>query len=261
MATFRSWQSYAVFSHSIKRKARYILEKDAEDFLAAVLATSNSRRKEIKTGSVFWRAQLGHGRRTVRQDSEEYELREALPRDRMKPLRHAAREGRTNPKGLPYLYLATDRKTAMAEVRPWVGSFVSVGQFKTLRDLVLVDCSVEHGTAYFVYFEEPSDEQKETVVWADIDRSFSEPVNPDESTADYAPTQVLAELFRHNGFDGVVYKSLLGEGRNVTLFDIDTAELLNCFLYSVRSVSFRFNKVEDSYFVKKPAEPAEPRDV
>lgn len=40
----------------------------------------------------------------------------------MKPLSNSASEGRANPKGIPYLYVATDKETAMSEVRPSLGA-------------------------------------------------------------------------------------------------------------------------------------------
>ncbi len=58
---------------------------------------------------------------------------------RMKPIPGQASEGRANPKGIPYLYLATHRDTALAEVRPWIRSLFSVAQFKIVRDLVVVN--------------------------------------------------------------------------------------------------------------------------
>jgi RES domain len=45
------------------------------------------------------------------------------------------------PKGIPCLYCATTPKTAMSETRPWIGEFVCVARFRTLRDLNVVDCS------------------------------------------------------------------------------------------------------------------------
>lgn len=149
------------------------------------------------------------------------------------------------------MYLATDKETAMAEVRPWLGSYISVGQFKTIKDLLLIDCSVKRAQKLVIYLKEPGSAKKEETVWAHIDKAFSEPVNPDESTADYAPTQVLAEAFRSHGFDGIVYKSLLGKGFNVALFDIEAADLVNCFLYEVKSLSFEFKQSANPYFVTK----------
>jgi hypothetical protein len=79
----------------------------------------------------------------------------------------------------------------MSEVRPWVGSLVSVAQFQTVKDLTVVNCSVHQG-GLVVHFEEPDCEEIERTVWACIDSAFSEPVTPSDNTADYVATQVLA---------------------------------------------------------------------
>lgn len=81
----------------------------------------------------LWRAQLGHD---LRPEYAGEELIDYFPTaykpERMKPLRDSAREGRANPKGIPYLYIATDKETAMSEVRPWIGSIISAGCFVRL---------------------------------------------------------------------------------------------------------------------------------
>jgi hypothetical protein len=62
-------------------------------------------------------------------------------------------------------------------------------------------------------------------VWADIAYTFREPVTRDDDYADYAPTQVIAELFRAEGFDGLAYRSGFGLDRfNVALFDVEAAK-------------------------------------
>jgi hypothetical protein len=251
MTEFRSWQSYRNFAWSVKRKSRYIFEKDTEDFLQTVLDMSHSRKRNMYGGEILWRAQLGHEWDRVKQGPEEFEVPGPCSPQRMRPLRDSAREGRVNPKGIPCLYLSTDKETAMAEVRPWLGLYVSVGQFKILRDLILVDCSVYHSPRVVISFKELDPDKRERVVWADIDWAFSEPVSPNESTDDYAPTQILSELFRNNGYDGIVYKSLLGEGLNVALFDLDSADLINCSLYEVKSITFNFQEAANPYFISK----------
>jgi hypothetical protein len=104
----------------------------------------------------------------------------------MKPLRDRAREGRANPKGIPYLYLATHQDTAMAEVRPWVGSYVSVAQFVLKRDVRIVDC-IASDRRFILYSQEPDPEERERAVWRDIDRGFSQPVTSGDDGANYAP--------------------------------------------------------------------------
>jgi hypothetical protein len=136
-------------------------------------------------GSIFWGAQQGHGWRTQSHEDVEIEVPAPLDSARMKPVADSTREGRVNPKGIPCLNLATGKHTAMAEVRPWLGLCVSVGQFKVSRDLLVIDCSVLHGAKRNLYFEEPDASKRETAVSAAIDHAFSEPINPDDATADY----------------------------------------------------------------------------
>lgn len=251
MPEFESWQSYRSFAWSVKRRTRYVFDDQVTEFLRAVAATSGVRKRSVPSGKVLWRAQHGNGFEIVRQEEHEFEVPAPFAPERMRPLPHSAREGRVNPKGIPCLYLATDKETAMAEVRPWVGSYISVGQFKTLRDLKLIDCSVEHDSGFSLFFEEPPPDQREKAVWGDIDQAFSEPITEGDSTADYAPTQILAESFRGQGFDGIAYKSVLGGGFNVALFDLQAAEILNCFLYEAKAVSFEFSESANPYFVTK----------
>jgi len=231
VAEFNTYQAFQIFRQHVLRESRYVLDENAQLFLKTVLATSGQRRREVPQDRIYWRAQEGHGWELIQQDNDEFEVPTPHTQDRMRPGPHAATEGRANPKGLPYLYLATDKETAMAEVRPPVGSYVSVGQFKTLRPLIIFDCSVEHNSRFSLYFEEPDVEERERAVWSDIDRAFSEPVTISDSCADYAPTQILSETFKREGYDGIAYKSKLGPGFNVALFDLQAADIINCFLF------------------------------
>lgn len=251
MTEFNTYQAFQHFRHHVLRESRYILGDDAQTFLKTVLATSKKRRRRLPKGRNFWRAQEGHEWRTIQQNGQQFEILAPHPENRMRPRSFAATEGRANPKGIPYLYLSTDRKTAMAEVRPSVGTYVSVGQFKILRPLTILDCSIGHETAFNFYFEEPHAEEREKAVWNDIDRAFSEPLAVDDSSAVYAPTQILSEIFKGEGYDGLAYKSNLGPGFNLALFDIKAADVINCFLYKVKSVLYEFDDELTPYFVQK----------
>ena len=198
MSEFATRGAYRQFERAVKQKERYFRSPEVDEFLRLVLETSINRQKTIPAPSRFWRAQLGHGWDTIEQDGSSFEVPGPHEAERMKPRPHAATEGRVNPKGIPCLYLATDANTAMAEVRPWLGRLVSVAQFRTVRVLRIVDCSVEHAQKRQVYFadEEPSPQERERAVWCDIDRSFSEPIHTDESTADYASTQIPCRILQ-----------------------------------------------------------------
>ena len=163
----------------------------------------------------------------------------------------AATEGRANPKGIPVLYLSTHRNTAMSEVRPWLGSLVSCAHFKTTKPLKIIDLSVYHRRGVVFYFDEPDASEREEAVWTDIGRAFTEPMAPADTTADYVPTQVIAELFKSEGCDGLAYKSAFGDdGYNIALFDPADAELTSCTLFEVKSLEFQFEQ-NDTYWIKK----------
>lgn len=252
MAEFKSWHSFNDFERSTKRNCRYIYDKTIQEFLEIVLDTSKKRKRQIKKGSILWRSQLGNDLKPVFHDNE-HVLDDPYPLkpERMKPIPNMANEGRANPKGIPYLYLATDKETAMAESRPWLGSHISVGQFKINQDIAVVDCSLLHNKNNYFFMEEPSAEEKEKAVWSYIDSAFSEPVTGSDNTADYVPTQILAELFKSNGFDGLVYKSNLEKGHNIVLFNIERADMVNCYLFKTEKIKFSFTESFEQYHLRK----------
>ena len=174
------------------------------------------------------------------------------PPERMKPVPELTAEGRANPKGIPVLYLSTHKETAMSEVRPWPGSLLSCALFRIVRPLKIVDFSPFSGRAPTAIFCGPDPSEREEAVWTDIDRAFSEPtVHGDVSTA-YVPTQLLAELFKDQGYDGIAYKSVFGgDCYNFALFDLADADLTSCHIFEAESLEFRFEEhgVNYSYWI------------
>jgi hypothetical protein len=251
--TFRSASAYSKFVASIRRNYRYVRTPEQQAFLDAVQATAPERALTMKADYVLWRAQLGHDWRTHEQDGVTYEIETAHPPARMKPLAEKASDGRVSTRGIPCLYLATQEDTAILEVRPLIGSFVSVAQFKTRCELRLIDCSrKEIGDLAFLDPNLSADEV-DKIVWSNMNRAFSEPVERGDESLDYIPTQILAEHFKFLGFDGVAYKSSYGEsGFNVALFDLASADLINCILYRVKDVSITKEEADERYFIKEP---------
>jgi hypothetical protein len=250
MATFASHQSYWHFCESVLRRWRHGRDEEQDAFLGAVLESSQDKVDVIRAGSLVWRAQLG----CDWPETDEEEALDPGPRafgiERMKPWRDKAMEGRVNPRGIPCLYTATHRDTAVAEVGPWAERHVSVGQFTIHRDLRVVNCTSDDHS-HRIFFKEPSPEEREKEVWRDIDRAFSRPVTRSEHIAEYAPTQVLAEMFRRNGFDAIAYRSSLGPGHNIAIFDLEAADLINCTVAYVRRLAFEIDDAANPYFVTK----------
>jgi RES domain-containing protein len=249
--SFKSIRDFEKFAESVRNEWRYIRDREQQTFLDAVLTTSESRRETIPAGTILWRARMGCDYREDQVGADEWEQTPIAfsPKD-MKPRPFGAEEGRVNPKGIRVLYTASVRDTAIAEVRPWIGSLVSAASLSVVRPLQIVNCSLDTAPLT-VYWTEPDEAERERANWGAIDRAFAQPVARHEHLASYVPTQVIAELFRSQGLDGILYRSSLGPGHNVALFQIDDADVTSCALYYVRSVRFDVSEAGDSYVVSK----------
>ena len=186
----------------------------------------------------------------------------------MKPDAAHARDGRANSAGIPVLYLASTEQTAISEVRPWVGSEVSVAQFRITRELAAIDLTKGHGQLswknlnlrYLISKEEPDAETREQAVWIEIDNAFSRPVTPSDENASYLPTRILAELFQEAGFDALVYRSQFNQGDktgyNIAVFNLENAEILNCAPYEVQGIEVKFQEIGNRWFSEVGSRPS-----
>jgi hypothetical protein len=52
-------------------------------------------------------------------------------------------------------------------------------------------------------------------------------------------------------FDGIGHRSSLAEGYSVALFDINSAEIINCFLFMVDGIKFDFTEMANPYYLTK----------
>ena len=154
------------------------------------------------------------------------------------PPRRFAKDGRLNPRGIPYLYLASDKNTAIAEVRPWINQFVTVGEFQVLKNLNIVDTTKILKSSKVKIKNHL--EYNDYLVWRNIDREFSKPVSTEDDLLEYLPTQYLADLFKSAGYDGVKYNSsVIRKGYNLLIFNIRVAKCNKCRLYSVSELIYK----------------------
>jgi hypothetical protein len=202
----------------------------------------------VPQGQSYWRAQIGYAVKNI--DDISYE-QQPFPPERMMPDYKLSGDGRVNPKGIAVLYLASTDKTAMAEVRPWKKAEISCARFVVARPLRIIDCSVHAGKNLLgIDCKTPQEIQK--VIWSEIDNAFSKPVSLGEEASNYVPTQILAELFKSKGFDGVGYKSSLrGDGYNLALFDLESATMVDCQIFTVDSILFEFSESSQLVRVNK----------
>lgn len=249
MSNFSTGRAFFDFEKEVQKNRRYIRTPTAEHFLDGVRESCKSKVLRISKGRGFWRAQSGHSWRHL--DEIDDDVPAAFPPERMKPLSDRAMEGRANSKGIPALYLCTSKEAAMSEVRPWLGSMLSLARFEVKRELRLVNCSDHQNKRQRFIFEDVPEEEVEEAVRADIDRAFTKPVTRSDDTGEYVATQILTELFRGEGFDGIAYRSAFGEhSLNLALFDLDCAVVNGAQLFEVSSAKFNFRERDNPYWVR-----------
>ena len=262
---FASWTGYWEFVVEVRDDRRYVWSPKVQAFLDGVRRTMAPRTFRIEKGQPLYRAQLGLGRdECVAEDGTFYEPI-ALCAKRMKPRRGRGNQGRANAQGMPVLYLAAEQATAIAEIRPWLGADVSVALLRTTRELRALDLTRGHGESSLPPFDATEGrfvaDAENTVrsVWTEIDNAFSRPVSPSDELAEYVPTQILAELFRTEGYDAIVYRSQLAEdGYNVVLFDPDDADVVSGTPFDVKSIKVNAEQSGNTWYRPPKEADAEP---
>lgn len=125
--------------------------------------------------------------------------------------------GRNNISGISYLYLASNPETACTEVKPQLGSLISLATFKITEPMKIVDFSADKKLP--IYHTEKGDINL-NILFSKLMFQFSEPILISEGKAmQYLPTQLIADYARKKGFDGIKYQSaLVPGGYNYTIF-------------------------------------------
>ena len=207
----------------------------------AVAESSKSRATKLTKGSKFRRAQEACKRDSSIHHHElfAHEDSRPAPPKRMKPLPYSAHEGRVNPKGIPCLYMATDNNTAMTEVCPQAASILTVAKMVLTCDVIVVDCTCD--SSFELKDETP--ERLERNAWYCINEAFPLPSLKEDALADYAPTQYPAGVFRESGFGGIMYRSAVGSGNNVALFDLKAARVSGRQLHDGKKISIEFKRL------------------
>lgn len=247
---FNSWKDFEKYERDVKYENRYVHSSEVHEFLGNTKKCLPAKKRRVNAGQILFRSQIGY---------DEYEdegqiIISGFPRERMKPIPFEGYEGRANPKGISYLYLSSNENTSMAELRPHIGEYISSAQFRVNRNLKVIDCysvSDYYSFAKCIFNPPTSKEDIGNAVWSRINDAFSKPIKNNESSSEYVPTQILVELFKSEGFDGVCFKSSMGVGHNFVLFDLDMADLINCTVMETESVSYSFNECANRYYIQE----------
>jgi hypothetical protein len=267
------------FINYISDNNRFILSEYWEKFVNTIVNTAHKRTKTLKKNKMLFRARLGTSWEQVDDDGNYDHC--PIPPDQMgPPPKKEATAGRLNPEQIPYLYLASTIDTAVAEVRPWINSDITIGYFEIASDLKILDTSHDKPSGVPSLSEWIFDEngeysgsrkrsihsftptEKEKSIWGGINTTFSRPISPNDSPLKYLPTQFLSEKLKAEGYDGIAYKSSLNEdGYNIALFDSQKAKCIGCRMYEIKKVTYDYEESGNPTFLSNDGKNLHPRIV
>lgn len=213
------------FEASLREEARFFSRR-AESTLATIFdglaaqKTREGRPAVIEAGPC---AELS-GLYRARVFQSDANLIEALKRPDLEvgpPRWMSAPAGRLNAHGISVFYGATTADTALAEVRPPIGSRVALARFELVRPMRLLDVQIlrEVFIEGSLFDDQYLRRLERAKFLGRLSQRITQPVMPDDEPFDYLVTQAIADyLAGAMNLDGMIYVSAQAEGQNVVLF-------------------------------------------
>lgn len=163
-----------------------------------------------------------------------------------KPPKNSVTNGRANPIGIPYLYVASSIDTAISEVRGHKGEIVTIAKFQIKSNLELADLRDPKST---ISPFELNDENELELIYKNmpfltlLGNELSKPIIPRDANLEYLSSQYLCELFKHIGFHGIIYKSSIADGNNYVIFNDKRLKAVSTSQYEIINVTTKSEKL------------------
>ncbi len=201
-----------------------------EDFKKNV---NELKERSIDKGEKYYRARIGND--VLEAAIDDLDILSAIPyfgSDIEAPPARFVHGGRFNREGISYLYLADNIETCIAEIHLQVGQICSIAQF---------EC-VKRGKYILV---ESQDENNEI---AELYSILTKPVHSDIKEY-YLVTQFFADVFKKIGYDGMIFFSTQGTGKNIVSFKKEYFKYVKYSekMYKANKISYEYEMIEDEY--------------
>lgn len=214
------------FKEEIKKKNRFFIKNLIE--LDLLIELIKDQVHTYNAGKLFYRSRITKEK--------------GISKDEIgKPSANLASAGRANPKGIPYLYVATDETTTLYETRATYLDFVTIGTFKLKEKLKIVRLREIGNKSPFPI------QNLETYVYyknflIELEKELSKPLRRFDSELDYLPSQYLCEFIKSNGYDGVEYaSSLYKSGVNLAIFNDQKLEYIEKKSVEIKNIDIQFD--------------------
>jgi hypothetical protein len=233
--------SYDKLVSRLAKENYYEVEAEFAKLLAKLEHGINAA---LPADTILFRARIGIGKRFMRSDggwTADTIYQPYIGADIGAPPPPKATPGRLNRGGVSFLYLSTDEATATAEVRPHPGHHVSIASFRCLREIRMAD----FGAIDIGDFSSSDVALEIFHLGYTISREIGLPIAP-EDRHKYTVTQLVADLIRRRGYDGIRFPSSAGPGANICVFQpgLFANESASGKVVYVKGLKYKTDKVE-----------------
>jgi hypothetical protein len=214
----QAWQAdWSAFEQALKTEARFF-SRTAAQYLSGVfsgiesMTASDGRPLLIDAGPGTPFASAYRAR--AFQSDEKLETALCAPVLHLGPPPSlVATAGRMNARGISVFYGASNPDVAVAEVRPPVGSQVTVARFDIIRPVRLLDLTAFDAVSAggSIFDRETAQRLEKAVFLGSLAARITKPVMPDDEAFEYLPTQAVADFLATEmdvGIDGILFKSV-----------------------------------------------------
>ena len=160
------------------------------------------------------------------------------------PPANLTRDLRANYKYIPYLYCSNHPYISLVEVRPRLGTLVSVATIVNNEPIRLLD---------FTITKKPSKmtETKQNF-FSDLSTLYSTPIANDDDALDYIPTQFIAEYVKNKGYDGIAFSSSLTPDINkkypnrfnIVIFNYEKCNVIKSNVIEIEGINIEGKQID-----------------
>lgn len=222
----------------LKTENHFDLENELKEIL---IPFKDIAATTIKSDQIFYRARTGYieKKRSLDFDAEPaYHYAPYTGKDIGPPGPSIAGAGRANRFGVSFLYCATNEQTAIAEIRPHPGDRVSVGSFRLNREIKAYDLSKSHLLHFY-----RNDKLLDSFTALNTLRVLINKTITPAERSHYSVTQLISDCIRQLGFEAIMFKSTVGSGKNIVVFNSRNTEYIenSSKIYLINKVDYHFS--------------------
>ena len=155
-----------------------------------------------------------------------------------------ASPGRANSKGQSCVYLCSNKRTTVKEIRAHAFDYVTISSFKLNRDIRVLDLSsIVHSSPFYSGTDKIAYLVNENHL-RQIQNDLAKPMSRLDSDLDYLPTQYISDFAKFLGYDGVKYFSTFDKvSYNVALFDSSACDCTYHRNYLIGDLDYKMTAI------------------